>query len=285
MLQPMRNILGIHDAGFAPIDDLLTWNALPLQRPDITDPFIFLNHHGPQHYAPFNSGLPFGPHPHRGMETVTFIIDGDIMHKDSDGNESVITAGGVQWMTAGSGLVHAEVSSEQFKQNGGDLEILQLWLNLPSALKMTAPFYIGKQADDIHTFTVFPGVQMDLISGQYYEYAPTFPYRKDIFLSMLYFDAGAAFKDLVPPVENILMYVIRGSFKINQMSVSKNQLVEFGHDHSQIEIEACSEGIILYGHARPFNEPIVARGPFVMNTMQEIYEAYADYTAGKFGSF
>ena len=90
-------------------------------------------------------GLPFGPHPHRGMETVTFILDGDISHKDSSGHESIITSGGVQWMTAGRGLIHAETSSEEFKKNGGPLEILQLWINLPANLKMTEPKYIGKQ--------------------------------------------------------------------------------------------------------------------------------------------
>ena len=109
----------------------------------MVDPFIFLNHHGPQNYGPDNSGLPFGPHPHRGMETVTIIIEGDIAHKDSAGNNSVIESGGVQWMTAGKGLIHEEVSSDEFKEKGGPLEILQLWVNLPARLKMTEPKYKG----------------------------------------------------------------------------------------------------------------------------------------------
>jgi redox-sensitive bicupin YhaK (pirin superfamily) len=103
------------------------------------DPFIFLNHHGPQTYRPQNQGLPFGPHPHRGFETVTFILEGDIMHQDTGGYKSTIAAGGIQWMTAGSGLIHSEVSSGEFKSQGGPLEILQLWLNLPARYKMTPP--------------------------------------------------------------------------------------------------------------------------------------------------
>ena len=112
-LKCMRTIKGKHKAAYSPIGNLETYSPLPSRTLDQIDPFLFLNHHGPQHYAPHNNGLPFGPHPHRGMETVTFILDGDIMHKDTAGHESVITAGGVQWMTAGKGLLHAEVSSKR----------------------------------------------------------------------------------------------------------------------------------------------------------------------------
>src|SRR5438105_13152255 len=107
------------------------------------DPFLFLNHHGPQTYQPGNCGLPFGPHPHRGFETVTFILAGSLAHYDTSGHESVIDAGGVQWMTAGSGLIHAEVSPPAFKRDGGALEILQLWINLPARLQMTPPDSCG----------------------------------------------------------------------------------------------------------------------------------------------
>ena len=113
----MRTIKKIHKAEYRPIADLKTWSPMPTRSLEMIDPFLFLNHHGPQTYTPNNRGLPFGPHPHRGMQTVTFILEGDIMHKDSGGHESVITAGGVQWMVAGRGLIHAEVSSDDFKKN------------------------------------------------------------------------------------------------------------------------------------------------------------------------
>ncbi|HVG40743.1 MAG TPA: pirin family protein, partial [Chitinophagaceae bacterium] len=147
----MKKIKAIHKAVYEPIGDLVTYRALPANGVAMNqlDPFIFLNHHGFQQYPPHNNGLPFGPHPHRGFETVTFILQGDLMHKDSSGGGSIISAGGVQWMTAGKGLIHAEISSEEFKQKGGQLEILQLWINLPAKYKMVAPKYIGLQQKDI----------------------------------------------------------------------------------------------------------------------------------------
>ena len=279
----MRSIKQIYQARYEPIADLKTWNALPLIAPEQTDPFIFLNHHGPQTYLQRNSGLPFGPHPHRGMETVTFILDGDIMHQDSGGHDSVVTAGGVQWMTAGKGLVHAEISSEEFKKSGGKLEILQLWLNLPASYKMSKPQYIGKQKDEIVSFTAFPGVGMDLISGRYHEYEPSFDIRKDIFLSLLTFDQNGVYEERVPVDDNILLYVIKGDFVVNGKKAGTHQLVEFDKNNHLINIKSLNSGVILFGHARPFGEPIVARGPFVMNTMAEIYEAYDDYQKGLFG--
>ena len=134
-----RTIRALHEAFRDDIAVLVTRRPLPGPRITALDPFLFLNHHGPQVYPPRNQGLPFGPHPHRGFETVTFILDGELTHLDSGGHASVIYAGGVQWMTAGRGLVHAEISSDAFKARGGPLEILQLWVNLPGRLKMTAP--------------------------------------------------------------------------------------------------------------------------------------------------
>src|SRR5215217_8196479 len=131
-----RTINKLHPAHRDDFGDLATVRPLPGPDVDQIDPFLFLNHHGPQTYRPGNRGLPFGPHPHRGFETVTFILEGNLAHRDSAGHESVIHAGGIQWMTAGSGIIHAEVSPEDFKRSGGPLEILQLWVNLPGRLKM-----------------------------------------------------------------------------------------------------------------------------------------------------
>src|ERR1700755_2586884 len=140
-----KPVVNLHPAYRDDIGDLMTRRPIPAPGLDHLGAFLFLNHHGPQTYAPGNDGLPFGPHPHRGFETVTFILDGKLAHRDSAGHESIINAGGVQWMTAGSGLVHSEVSPESFREAGGPLELLQLWVNLPARLKMTAPRYIGRQ--------------------------------------------------------------------------------------------------------------------------------------------
>lgn len=123
-------VLGLHPSQRDDIADLIARRPMPGPGVEQVSPFLFLNHHGPQVYLANNQGLPFGPHPHRGFETVTFILEGELMHRDSGGHDSVIYAGGVQWMTAGSGLVHSEVSPDAFKRVGGPLEILQLWVNL-----------------------------------------------------------------------------------------------------------------------------------------------------------
>jgi len=124
-----KTIKHLHPAVRDDIADLITRRPVPGAEIEQVDPFLFLNHHGPQVYPPRNGGLPFGPHPHRGFETVTFILTGELAHRDSAGHESVIKEGGIQWMTAGSGLVHAEISPDDFKRSGGPLEILQLWVS------------------------------------------------------------------------------------------------------------------------------------------------------------
>ena len=279
----MRTIKRTYKAEYRPIADLITYSPMPTRSLRMIDPFLFLNHHGPQRYSPGNNGLPFGPHPHRGMETVTFILDGDIAHKDSGGNNSVIESGGVQWMTAGKGLIHAEVSSEKFKKEGGPLEILQLWVNLPAKLKMTTPTYKGLQKEQIPlTFSQDGKVKAQVVSGTLNETEGSFETPTEIHLSTLFFETEGIFTTKVPQSHNILCYVIKGEIKINGEIIQSLHLVEFNNDDENLRIEALAESTVLFGHAEPFNEPVVAQGPFVMNTLEEIDQAYTDYQQGKF---
>ncbi len=281
----MRTVKKIHQAAYSPIADLVTYRAIPTASVQYVDPFLFLNHHGPQVYKPNNYGLPFGPHPHRGMETVTFILEGDIAHKDSSGHESVIQAGGVQWMRAGKGLIHAEVSSDEFKKQGGPLEILQLWVNLPARLKMSEPFYIGKQRDEIPTLELDNGhVEVSLVSGEWKDTKGAFE-SDGIFLSVIKFKAGAQLQLPIPQEHNVFFYVIIGELLVNDTKVKALQLAEFNHDGDELNINAQTDAVLLLGHAMPLNEPVVSQGPFVMNTQQEIAQAYQDYNEGKFGGW
>lgn len=282
----MRSVKKIHQAIYAPIADLVTYRALPTASVEYIDPFLFLNHHGPQVYPPHNHGLPFGPHPHRGMETVTFILEGDIAHKDSSGHESVIKTGGVQWMRAGRGLIHAEISSNEFKNYGGDLEILQLWVNLPARLKMVDPFYIGKQKNEIPSIALDDGnVVLNLTFGNWQGTKGAFDPDIDIFLSTINFKPGGQLTIPVASSHNIFFYVITGEIVVNDVSVKALHLAEFNDDGDELLIKADVNSIVLFGHAEPFNEPVVAQGPFVMNTQQEINQAYDDYRRGLFGSW
>src|SRR6478609_6749755 len=191
-----RSIKAIYKAAYEPIADLITYRVMPTEEAPMNflDPFIFLNHHGWQQYKPHNRGLSFSPHPHRGFETVTFIIEGDLMHKDSSGGESVIKEGGVQWMTAGKGLVHAEISSEEFKQKGGPLEILQLWVNLPAKYKFTKPSYTGLQQQEIPT--VFPDAEQKVkvyaISGEWNGTTGIYNPLTDIAIARIDMQAGGS---------------------------------------------------------------------------------------------
>lgn len=282
----MRTIKTIHKPVYEPISDLVTYRVIPTQSIQYLDPFLFLNHHGPQVYPQNNNGLPFGPHPHRGMETVTFIVEGDIAHFDSGGSKSVINAGGVQWMTAGRGLIHSEVSSDEFKQSGGDLEILQLWVNLPAKDKMCEPFYKGLQKDDIPAIQANGDqVTVNLVSGEYKGIKGPFESGIGMHLATIKLKEGAEWSVQIPASENIFFYLIQGQLEVNGSPVDKMSLVEFENDSEQISVKASKDSLLLLGHAEPLNEPVVSQGPFVMNTRAEIQQAYMDYQAGKFGSW
>jgi len=282
----MLKIKKIHSAALRPIADLITYSPLPSAELRHIDPFLFLNHHGHQTYPKGNNGLPFGPHPHRGMETVTFILEGDIMHRDSGGHESVIESGGIQWMTAGSGLIHAEVSSTKFKENGGELEILQLWLNLPAKHKMVTPNYVGLQQDEITSFSLDSNnITIQLISGEWNGHEGSFDSLSPIFLSSISMNKGSGFTKTIPSGENVFFYIVRGSVEVNGKIIEKRHLVEFSDEGGDILVGANDDSYIIFGHAKPFDEPIVAQGPFVMNSQKEIMEAYQDYQEGKFGKW
>lgn len=263
--------------------DLITRSPLPTRSLQQIDPFIFLNHHGPQTYAPNNNGLPFGPHPHRGIETVTFIVSGDIAHQDTAGAKSVIGAGGIQWMTAGSGLIHAELSSDEFLKEGGDLEILQLWINLPAKHKMTQPFYKGVQRDEMVKIEVAKGATLDLIAGTYQEVKGSVATLTDVFLSTLTMEEGSMLTLDIPEDRNIFFYVIDGLAEVNGHEIPEYHLAEFDNKGTTMNISARKKSMIILGHATPLNEPMVAHGPFVMNTEEEIAQAYQDFRDGKMG--
>ena len=281
MSQP-KPVLRVHPAERDDIADLVTRRPVPGRGINNVGAFLFLNHHGPQTYKPGNRGLPFGPHPHRGFETMTFILEGDLAHRDSAGHESIISQGGVQWMTAGSGLVHEEVSPEAFKRNGGPMEILQLWVNLPSKLKMVQPRYVGVQADQIPVVEK-DGVKLHLVSGEYQGKTGAIESLTGVFMTWLEMKTGSRIAFDALSGRDVFAYVARGEVAINGTSVKGFNLAELGAG-DRVELVAGSDAVVLFGHAEPIDEPIVSHGPFVMNTVAEIHEAYADYQAGKFSA-
>jgi len=283
MIMTSRTLKRLHPAQRDDIADLVTRRPLPGPAIPQLDPFLFLNHHGPQVYPPNNRGLPFGPHPHRGFETVTFILDGELSHLDSGGHESIIGPGGVQWMTAGSGLVHAELSPERFKKAGGPMEILQLWVNLPSRLKMTTPNYLGLQGAEIPKVQV-GGAIVEVISGEVEGVAGPFPSLIGIEMSVVRLAPGGALELPVAKGRAVFLYVVSGGIVVGDQPAPKWNLVALNDDGDAVAFSAPEGAVVLLGHALPIGEPVFAHGPFVMNTREEIIQAIDDYNAGKFGA-
>jgi redox-sensitive bicupin YhaK (pirin superfamily) len=279
-----KSVLALHPAVRDDIGDLVTRRPLPGPGLQQVDPFLFLNHHGPQTYPPGNQGLPFGPHPHRGFETVTFVLEGDISHKDSAGHESIVAAGGVQWMTAGRGIVHTEVSSADFKRRGGPMEVLQLWVNLAARLKMTEPRYVGLQRDAIPAIPTEDGLGVvSVISGGCNGHVGPIESLTGIVMTTVELRSGGrvAFDALIG--RSIFLYVARGAVTVNGRSAQAFNLVEMSLEGAVVEIVATTDAVVLFGHGDPIGEPVVAYGPFVMNTEDEIRQAIRDYQAGRLG--
>ncbi len=282
----MRSIKNITHPEYSPIADLLTWRVIPTGAINMIDPFLFLNHHGPQIYPENNKGLPFGPHPHRGIETVTFIIEGDILHKDNSGHKSVIKAGGVQGVRAGKGQIHSEVTTDEFKKSGGPLEILQLWVNIPAAKKLSEPFYGGLQYNEIPTVNSEDyKVTIQVISGEWEGTKGAFTALCGAHVACIYMKETGILKFSIPTDENILFYVVSGKINAAGKEIGRLSLVELGNEKESFSCIADADSVLILCHGKPLNEPVAFGGPFVMNTEEEIHQAYEDYQSGKFGEW
>jgi redox-sensitive bicupin YhaK (pirin superfamily) len=209
-------------------------------------------------------------------------VEGSLSHADTGGHESTIDAGGVQWMTAGSGLIHAELSPERFKQDGGPMEILQLWLNLPARLKMTSPRYIGLQKSDIPVLSPAAGVRLNLIAGRHGDTEGPMASLTDTFMATVDLTAGAEITLSAPADRTVFLYVVRGQAIIAGATAAKWNLAQLG-DGDEVHVTTEHGALLLFGHSAPLREPVVAHGPFVMNTREEIFEAVRDFQNGRFG--
>lgn len=251
------------------------------------DPFLLLDHFGPVHCKPGEAiGAP--DHPHRGFETVSYIISGSHQHKDSAGNSGVLKEGWVQWMTAGSGLVHSEMPSDEIMQNGGDVEGFQLWVNLPAKDKMIPPRYQDTPSDNIPIVTKEDGkVWVKVIAGESLGAKAVIDTRTPIMFLDIRLQPGTAFTQSVPQTYNGLVYVWRGSGTIggNKVPAEFGQVGILDGDGDEVSLEASStEALhVLLIAGVPLSEPVARYGPFVMNTQEEIAQAFADYRSGRLG--
>ena len=249
----------------------------PLQRR--LDPFLMLDAFGSDQADDYIAGFP--DHPHRGFETVTYMIAGRMLHRDSAGHEGLLENGGVQWMTAGRGVIHSEIP----QQEEGVMEGFQLWLNLPAQDKMSAPWYRDFAAGELPRFTTEDGVEATVIAGESHGVrgAVTRAVTAPLYLD-LHLPCGTSFSQPLPAGHNAFVYVYRGRVKLGEVEVPVRNMAILANaaDRDGVRIEALEEARVLLIAGRPLGEPIAQYGPFVMNTEQEIYQAFKDFQEGNF---
>lgn len=255
---------------------------LSMQR---MSPFIMMDYNSKHFFPATDTPRGVGVHPHRGFETVTIAYNGKVAHHDSAGNSGVIGEGEVQWMTAASGILHKEYHEKEFSKQGGDFQMVQLWVNLPAKDKMTPPKYQGLTKDKISKYELANnGGTIEVIAGKYKNTegaASTFT-PVNLFNARLN-EGGVADFDL-PENYNTACLVIEGSVKVNsQEQVPTDHFVLFKNEGTQFKIEASENAVVLILSGEPIDEPIAAQGPFVMNTQEEIMQAMQDFYMGKFG--
>jgi redox-sensitive bicupin YhaK (pirin superfamily) len=255
---------------------------LPSSKLDGLSPFILLHHAGPTYHAPGEIKARLNPHPHRGFEPVTFLFSGKIHHKDSTGKEGFLETGDVQWMTAGSGIIHSEGPSALFAKEGGNMELVQLWVNLPRDHKMTEPKYQDIKKKSIPKLEE-NGFTLNLVAGEYKNLKGPATTFTPIVAMMIQFESGASTVIDIPKEYNALAYVLEGTVNSNGSKIDALQMAVFDHESDQIELSASTGGRLLFLAGAPIHEPVVSYGPFVMNYPGEIKQAVLDYENGKMG--
>ncbi len=260
---------------------------IPTNKIENIDPFILLHHYGPYDISVSNNPFDLGPHPHRGFEPITFLIQGEQLHRDSLGNESVVRAGDVQWTTAGRGIVHAERPTKDFVNKGGVLEGIQLWLNLPAAKKMMSPNYQHVRADEFNKIiSDDKKVVANIIAGNFHKTNGKIGTQTDVNAYILDFEVGGEIRIPIPKTHQSLMYLLNGSVIVNNkvnLENDKDQLLEFNNDGNEILITSKKISKVLFLSGQPLNEKVANYGPYVMNTQTELLEAMRDYQQGKMG--
>lgn len=246
------------------------------------DPFLMLDAFGSDKADDYIAGFP--DHPHRGFETVTYMIAGRMLHRDSAGHEGLLENGGVQWMTAGKGVIHSEIP----QQEEGVMEGFQLWLNLPRQDKMNTPWYRDFKNADLPKFVTDQGVAVTVIAGESHGIAGAVTRDGT---QALYLDvhllSGSRFEQKLPADHNAFVYVYRGEVSIAGQLVPTQRMAILGNDPMAdgVVIESSADAKVLLISGRPLKEPIVQYGPFVMNSQDEIYQALSDFRDGRLGEF
>jgi len=248
-------------------------------------PFYMLDYNAKIEFSARNEPRGVGVHPHRGFETVTIAYHGAVAHYDSAGNSGVIYPGDIQWMTAAKGILHKEYHEENFSKKGGLFQMVQLWVNLSAKDKMSTPKYQGIKQQDLQIAELLnDGGKIEVIAGNFQGKIGNASTFSTIEMYNARLNKGAKVDFSFPETFNTGFVIIEGSVKVNGTETAKSdQFIHFKNEGENIELEALENSVVLVLSGEPINEPIVAYGPFLMNTGEEIQQALADYNEGKFG--
>jgi hypothetical protein len=260
---------------------------LPNQGIENVDPFLLVHHYGPYAISEFNNPFDLGPHPHRGFEPITLLFKGEQLHRDSLGNEMIVKAGSVQWTTAGRGIIHAEAPTKEFINKGGDLEGIQLWLNLPKKDKMMTPHYQHLEEEQIpKLFSKDTKVQLNVIAGEQNGIMGKIQTQTAVNVFTVNAQENGQIEIEIPTKHQSLIYLLEGAVIINDIEIlnkGDDQMLTFNQDGGFIRIEAQENTVLLVLSGMPIGEKVTQYGPYVMNTQTEIMEAMRDYQQGKMG--
>lgn len=269
----------------ADIGDLTIYRLLPNRYTDAVGSFVFLDHIIPKvHSSSMNSGT--GGHPHRGIATLSYIIEGEDEHFDSAGNYAKVYSGGIQWMKAGNGIIHDETLNVDSQTGTDRTHAFQFWINLPSKNKVEKPEYLAIQSDKVPQKPL-PNDSgwIKVIVGSYADLKSIIPNYSEQFLYHIHIESGKSFTTFIDEKVEVAAFLPTKNVLLNDIEFEAGEFIEFDRNAGEIEIENKlpeAADILLFG-GEPYTEPIVAEGPFVMNSQVEIADAYRDFYAGKYG--
>lgn len=262
-----------------PVRSIFSYNNVA----EVLSPFLLLDYAGPVEFSATEETRGVGEHPHRGFETVTIVYDGEVEHKDSHGGGGIIRKGDVQWMTAASGLVHSEFHGRDFAKRGGPFEMVQLWVNLPKKDKMTNPRYQGILDKDIPVVS-FEGGSARVIAGEFDGVKGPAMTFSPLNLWDLRLEIGAFREFKVPEGHTTSVFVLSGEVELGTgEKITDAEIAVLDPTGDTFTLKATKETKLLFMGGEPLNEPIVGYGPFVMNTMDEIRQAFTDFQSGRMG--
>jgi redox-sensitive bicupin YhaK (pirin superfamily) len=278
----LRNIANHYNSQKVNMGPLEVKQPIPSAELEQASPFLLLHHFGPFKVEPGINPMDVGGHPHRGFEPVSFIFQGELEHHDSRGNHGLIKPGGVQWMTAGRGIIHSERASKAFIEKGGTLEGIQLWVNLRAQDKMIEPSYQEFSAAEIPLLKG-SGYTLGVVAGTLENTTGPVKTHTSVNAAMLEFESNADLNLEIPKGHHAMIYFLEGEGQLNGAPVNAYDFVRFEQEGDGFEFKSSKKGKALVLSGELIDEPVASYGPYVMNNQTELLEAMRDYQSGKMG--